>query len=76
MPKWEYKKINILEDKENLLEILENTYDSIKREEVLEEINSLLLAKQDKLKEQGWRLTTITADKHNTEIYFRRTIDG
>ena len=75
MPKWEYKKINILEDKENLLEILENTYDSIKREEVLEEINSLLLAKQDKLKEQGWRLTTITTDKHNTEIYFRRTID-
>ena len=63
MPKWEYKKINILEDLEYYDEALNNVDNQIERDYILKQAEISYAITTNRLKEQGWKIIDINGLK-------------
>ena len=79
MPKWEYKKINILEDLEYYDEALNNVDNQIERDYILKQAEISYAITTNRLKEQGWKIIDINGFRgftNQTEFYYRRKISN
>ena len=77
MHKWEYKKINILEDLEYYDEALNNADNQIERDYILKQAEISYAITTNRLKEQGWKLVDTNGFRgftNQTEFYYRRKI--
>tara|TARA_A100001035_G_scaffold253716_1_gene227074 strand:+ start:132 stop:371 length:240 start_codon:yes stop_codon:yes gene_type:complete len=79
MHKWEYKKINILEDLEYYDEALNNADNQIERDYILKQAEISYAITTNRLKEQGWKMIDTSGFRgftSQTEFYYRRKISS
>jgi len=77
MQKWEYKRINVLEDLEYYDEALNNADNQIERDNILKQAEISYAITTNRLKEQGWKIIDINGFRgfsSQTEFYYRRKI--
>ncbi len=77
MPKWEYKKINILENSEYYDEALNSADNQIERDNITKQVEISFAIATNRLKEQGWKCIDTNGFRgftSQTEFYYRRKI--